>query len=240
MSKGFAYYNTDTNRYQDMRIKRLRREMGCTGIAVYDYVLCEIYRVNGCYTEWSEETAYDVADYFTISEELANQAIDCCCKVGLFEKIQRENEVVLTSKSIQRRYVDMCSRAKRKNRDIPSDVSKLPEETPKLPEETVKVPEETVKVPEDSNRVEYSRVEKSREEKKKEEENISLSVSLSGESDTAEEKRERDGVFTIFFFKNFLDPNRETERFWQHYQATNWMRGNVKITDKIALAAAWV
>lgn len=42
---GLSYYNVDTDRYQDMRIKRLKKDMGCRGVAVYDYILCEIYRV---------------------------------------------------------------------------------------------------------------------------------------------------------------------------------------------------
>lgn len=44
---GLSYYNVDTDRYQDMRIKRLKKDMGCRGVAVYDYILCEIYRVKG-------------------------------------------------------------------------------------------------------------------------------------------------------------------------------------------------
>jgi len=61
---GFDYYNVDTNRYQDMKIKRLKKSFGCNGVSVYDYILCEIYRVRGCFVEWDENTAFDVADYF--------------------------------------------------------------------------------------------------------------------------------------------------------------------------------
>ena len=79
---GFDYYNVDTNRYQDMRIKRLKKDFGCDGIAVYDYILCEIYRVRGCFVEWDENTAFDVADYFGIKESLVNEIVNYCCAAG--------------------------------------------------------------------------------------------------------------------------------------------------------------
>ena len=45
---GFPFYAADTDRFQDLRIKRLKKDMGCDGFAVYEYILNEIYRVKGC------------------------------------------------------------------------------------------------------------------------------------------------------------------------------------------------
>lgn len=42
---GLSYYSVDTDRYLDIRIRRLVKAFGCDGIAVYDYLLCNIYRV---------------------------------------------------------------------------------------------------------------------------------------------------------------------------------------------------
>ena len=108
-----SYYSVDTDRYQDIRIKRLKKGMGCKGIAVYDYILCETYRVRGCYLEWDENTAFDVADYFGLDENLVKEIVKYCAAVGLFSKelLQRG---IITSLSIQRRYVEMCARTKRK------------------------------------------------------------------------------------------------------------------------------
>jgi hypothetical protein len=44
---GLAYFNIDTDRYQDTKIKRLKHKHGLAGMAVYDYLLCEIYRDKG-------------------------------------------------------------------------------------------------------------------------------------------------------------------------------------------------
>ena len=44
MSKnGFSYYKAETDRFQDIKIKRLKKKYGCDGYAVYQYALNEIY-----------------------------------------------------------------------------------------------------------------------------------------------------------------------------------------------------
>jgi hypothetical protein len=163
---GLIYYNVDTDRYQDVRIRRLKNAFGCSGIAVYDYILCEIYRVKGCFLEWGESRAFDVADYFGLKENLVIEIVNYCGVVGLFDKalltggsiskstqaMSRCGEVgdgssvpacggIITSKSIQSRYIDMCTRAKRKDIKIPEECHIIPEESTKIPEESTKPPE---------------------------------------------------------------------------------------------------
>lgn len=111
---GLAYYNVETDRYQDIKIKRLKKDFGCNGIAVYDYLLCEIYRDKGCFIEWDESTVFDVAEYFGLKENLVKEIVNYCAYVGLFNKELLCRESVLTSRSIQQRYIDTCARAKRK------------------------------------------------------------------------------------------------------------------------------
>ncbi len=115
---GLNYYTVDTDRYQDRRIKRLKKDLGCKGIAVYDYILCEIYREHGCFLEWDANTAFDVAEYFGMKEEVVLEIVKYCGSVGLFEKGLLSRGII-TSASIQRRYMDMCVRAKRKVVIIP-------------------------------------------------------------------------------------------------------------------------
>lgn len=159
---GFSYYNTDTDRYQDLKIKRLKKDFGCNGIAVYDYILCEIYRVKGYFIAWDSNTAFDVADYFGLKENLVNDIVTYCCAVGLFDKELRTSEKILTSLSIQLRYVEMCTRSKRINVKVVKEYSKLPEETLKLPEESGKLPEESPKTPPDCRKVKKSKVKESK------------------------------------------------------------------------------
>ena len=151
---GFDFYRVDTDRYQDIRIKKLKKTHGCNGIAVYDYVLCEIYRVKGCFLEWDESTTFDVAEYFGLKENAVSEIMRYCGSVGLFNK-ELLSRGIVTSIAIQKRYLDMCRSAKRQNAQIPQ-IAKLPEESPKLPEESPKLPEVC-------GIVEYSRVEYRRE-----------------------------------------------------------------------------
>lgn len=132
---GFNYYSTDTDRYQDIKIKRLKKDFGCPGMCVYDYLLCEIYRVKGCFLVWDDSTAFDVANYFGLKETLVNEIVNYCCNVGIFNKSLLASERVLTSLSIQKRYLDWSKKAKRTNFDIPEKVLIIQEESNIIQEE---------------------------------------------------------------------------------------------------------
>lgn len=116
---GLNYYNVDTDRYQDRRIKRLKKDCGCEGLAVYDYVLCETYRVRGCYLEYDENTVFDVAEYFGVAEKDVRSIVEYCGRIGLFDE-RLLSQGVITSASIQRRYIEVCTKAKRKVITIPA------------------------------------------------------------------------------------------------------------------------
>lgn len=136
---GLSYYSVDTDRYLDIRIRRLVKAFGCDGIAVYDYLLCNIYRVKGCFAAWDESTAFNVAEYLRLKESVVLEIVRYCGVVGLFNK-ELLSRGIITSAAIQRRYIDTCIRAKRKNLEIPEFCRILPEETAKLPEESPNTP----------------------------------------------------------------------------------------------------
>lgn len=140
---GFNFYNLDTNRYQDIKIKRLKKDFGCAGIAIYDYILCEIYRIKGCFIVWDESTAFDVADYFGVKESLVNEIVNYCGVVGLFNKELLTRERIISSLSIQDRYIEMCNRAKRINISIPKNII-LTEKLNIIQEESTKHTEESI------------------------------------------------------------------------------------------------
>ena len=115
---GFLYYPVSSDRYSDRRIIRLKKDMGCRGLAVYDYIMCEIFRTNGCYMLWGESTVLVVAEYFGLSDNAVMEVVRFCGSVGLFDK-KLLSRGVITSEEIQRRYMEMCIRARRKNYGIP-------------------------------------------------------------------------------------------------------------------------
>lgn len=70
--------------------------------------------------------------------------------------------------------------------------------------------------------------------------NINNNISVCNNSAHTREDKERDLIFQIFFFKNFVNPAYEVERFYNHYEAQGWERGNgQKIKNKIAAARNW-
>ena len=145
---GLSYYTVDTDRYLDIRIKRLRKDYGCRGLAVYDYVLCEVYRDRGCFIEWDESTAFDVAEYLGLKESVVQDIVKYCAVVGLFnEALLRRG--IITSASIQKRYLEMATRAKRKAVTIP-EICKIPEVEAKIPEVRPQVREVDAKIRENS------------------------------------------------------------------------------------------
>jgi len=51
---------------------------------------------------------------------------------------------------------------------------------------------------------------------------------------------EKESFFEIFFFKNFINPDNEVERFCANYEASGWIRKNGQAaTDRPALARTW-
>lgn len=228
---GLKYYTVDTDRYQDRRIKQLKCAMRCQGIAVYDYILCEIYRVRGCYTEWDDETAFDVAEYFGLKESAVREIVKYCGSVGLFDKALLSRGII-TSAAIQQRYLDMCSRARRVGFGIP-DFCKLTEECAKLTEECAKPPEESPQ----------SKVKKSKVKKP-----LSLTLSPLGSRDESEpmppavaDEKERERILIHFFFeKKFANPSEEVERYCSHYDGVGWKDAKMRpILDKVTYASGW-
>lgn len=70
--------------------------------------------------------------------------------------------------------------------------------------------------------------------------NNNNNISVCVNSAHTREDKERDLIFQIFFFKNFVNPAYEVERFYNHYEAQGWERGNgQKIRNRIAAAKAW-
>ena len=119
---GFTYYQVDTNRYQDRRIRKLlRRFRGGVGIAVYDCILCEVFRDKGHSLIWDEDTVFDVSEMLGVTEKTIEEVVRTCAEIGLFDADMLKKNII-TSVSIQERYKAMCAWTKRKAH-IPTDIA---------------------------------------------------------------------------------------------------------------------
>lgn len=130
MSKnGFSYYKAETDRFQDIKVKRLKKQFGCDGYAIYQYTLNEIYRVEGSYIRWTEDQLFDCADYWGMKESRVKEIIDYCAEICLFDPIAWQQKCILTARSIQSRYLDICKVSKKKAY-IPMDICLVEPEQP--------------------------------------------------------------------------------------------------------------
>lgn len=107
IKKGFPYFPKDTEFWANRKIKRLVRNFGAQASAVYDFILCEIYKEKGYFLERDENTAFDVADALKLKESYVEEVIDYCATVGLFNKELLRRESIFTSNGIQERCVEM-------------------------------------------------------------------------------------------------------------------------------------
>ena len=127
--KGFVYYKTETKQKNNKKNKQLRKEFSCQGYSVYDYFVNEIYRVEGCFMQYSTDEAFCCADYWNIEESEVNRIISYCVEIGLFDAGLFSTKQILTSRSIQENYVDMC-RVMKRQPCLPSEISLLPSAAP--------------------------------------------------------------------------------------------------------------
>ena len=144
--KGFEYYRAETDRFRDIKIRKLRKEHSCAGYAIYQYVLNEIYRVEGCYIRFTQDELFDCAEYWNMREEEVLRIINYCTETGLFNAGIWKQYGILTGHSIQIRYVSMCHAAKRKT-VIPEEINLLSEEKSSFPVSRAQLPVEAASVP---------------------------------------------------------------------------------------------
>lgn len=124
---GLKYYHAETARFQDIKIKRLKKKYGCEGYAVYSYVENEIYRVEGSYIKFDEDQAFDCAEYWALEEDKVYDIINFCAEIGLFNTQLWKEQSILSSRYIQDSYLQICRRAK-KQTAIPDGLAIAAEE----------------------------------------------------------------------------------------------------------------
>lgn len=100
---GIDYFPLDVNIFSDPKIKILKARYGVDGIAVYIYLLCEIYRA-GYFIRLDEDRIFLISDDLSMSVEKVKQVLNFLLERSLFESILFQSDKVLTSTGIQRRF----------------------------------------------------------------------------------------------------------------------------------------
>lgn len=105
--EGLLYFPFDTDFFQDKKIRALKGRYGTDGLAVYIYLLCEIYKA-GYYIVSDDDLILCLADDLNISEGNARQIISFLLSRSLLTEIKGDklakSDTVITAASVQRRY----------------------------------------------------------------------------------------------------------------------------------------
>lgn len=113
---GLSYFPMDIDFFQDIKIKTLKGKYGISGISVYLYLLCEIYK-KGYYITLNDDLVLCMSDDLNINENCTRQIIKFLLSRSLLCEIKDSTlakpDTVLTAKSIQQRYQEAKKGSKR-------------------------------------------------------------------------------------------------------------------------------
>ena len=113
--KGLDFYRKDVDTWDDFKIMDLVDEYGPMGYAVYDVMLCIVYK-QGYYLEVSVEQlaaliVRKIGNRWIEDKSMVIQIIRYCAETGLIDKDLLSQSVV-TSVGIQKRYSEVTARNK--------------------------------------------------------------------------------------------------------------------------------
>lgn len=101
--EGIDYFPFDIDFFSDPKIKILKARYGVDGIAIYVYLLCEIYR-SGYYIRFNEDSQYIISDDLKMSPDKVMQVLKFLLERSLFDNKLFQSDAVLTSTGIQKRF----------------------------------------------------------------------------------------------------------------------------------------
>ena len=106
---GVDYWPRDVYLREDKKVKLIKGEFGIKGVYIYEEVLDAVYRENGYYKKWDDDDCLlmsaGVGDGCT--PNLIAEVIRGCLNRSLFDEGVFKAFGVLTSKGIQRRFIQI-------------------------------------------------------------------------------------------------------------------------------------
>jgi len=107
--QGLDYFPLDVDIDQDDKIQLVEAVHGPVGFAIVIKLLMRIYK-DGYYSKWTETEQLLFSKRVNVDINLINACINDCIKWGFFEKEMFENQAVLTSHGIQKRFLEAVGR----------------------------------------------------------------------------------------------------------------------------------
>lgn len=112
LKDGLDYFPLDVDIFSDKKIKAIRANYGADGIALYLYLLCEIYR-EGYFITADDDFIDCAAADLGLTADKIRQLMKFFCKRSLFDDKLFTADTILTAKSVQRRYQEARKGSKR-------------------------------------------------------------------------------------------------------------------------------
>ena len=100
---GIDYFSLDTDFFSDKKVRILKARYGTDGVAMYIYLLCEIYK-NGYFLKIDEDYDYLMSEELNMSVDKVMQIRTFLLERSMFDKQLFQSDAVLTSTGIQKRY----------------------------------------------------------------------------------------------------------------------------------------
>lgn len=111
---GIDYFSFDC--HPDTKLQLLEAEFGVKGLGILIKLFQKIYGEEGYYMDWTQEVELLFSMKINEGRNLVNEVVKACLKRGIFDLEKHEKYSILTSKGIQKRYLEATS--KRVNVDL--------------------------------------------------------------------------------------------------------------------------
>ena len=102
-TQGIDFFPLAVDLFSDRKIKILKSRYGNDGIAIYLYILCQIYR-EGYYTKVDDDFIYIISDELKVSSDKVEQVLTFLLKRSMFDEQLFRSDAVLTCAGIQERW----------------------------------------------------------------------------------------------------------------------------------------
>lgn len=112
--KGLLYFPFDTDFFADLKIRALSARYGSDGLIFYIWLLAEIYRENGYYIVWNEDSEDAAIASLGLSEGSMKQIMIFLASRSLIVEITlASSDTIITSPNIQKRYQEAAKSLRR-------------------------------------------------------------------------------------------------------------------------------
>ena len=233
--KGLDYFSHDTNMQGDIKVKLLLAKYKLEGYGIFNMILEDLYK-ESFYLEVTDDYLLLFSSYVNYTIEKLTEVIEYMVEKDLFSRELYNEYSILTSERTQANYILACGRRKEiilveefmlvNPENIMSDYDK--KNTDII---YVSINDENVSINE--NKVDINKqikVNKSKVNKKRGRKNSAHSGMIIPEVEQiAAEIREQ----------GLSDPEGESEKFYNYYNANGWMIGGNKMVNWKSAIKNW-